>query len=141
MVSFLRVLTVFLRLKYNVVFLKYFASIEFLTRKLQDGLESEGYVRQQLSDKERDLDASERKVKDLQLRLKRFAKDDQAKDERIAEMEKEFKDLSEKLQSMEEMVNKQRSEQNNSAPGRTANGNAQHSNGNVQQNSRTCVLL
>ena len=122
-------------------FLKYFASIEFLTRKLQDGLESEGYVRQQLSDKERDLDASERKVKDLQLRLKRFAKDDQAKDERIAEMEKEFKDLSEKLQSMEEMVNKQRSEQNNSAPGRTANGNAQHSNGNVQRNSRTCVLL
>lgn len=105
---------------------------------MKEGRESELYVKQKLEQKEHDLIAAERKVKDLQLRLKRFVKDDRAKDERILRMEKELKDLTEKLSSLSEMVDQNA----NTAPPQqsTSNGTAARP-ANTNQNSKTCVIL
>ena len=88
------------------------------------------------------MDGAERKIKDLQLRLKRFAKDDKAKDDRIFQMEKELRDLSDKLNTMTDMM-----DQNQNSYASQGNAQPTRSNGaavapqNTHKNSRTCVIL
>ena len=112
---------------------------EYVTRQVRERNEDEQYLKQKLEQKDHDLEAAERKVKDLQLRLKRFVKDDQAKDERILQMEKENRDLTDKMNSLTEMLDQNRNQQHGKA---SANGNA---NGQTQvrnqKNSSTCVIL
>ena len=101
---------------------------------MKEGRESEQYLKQKLEQKDHELEASERKVKDLQLRLKRFVKDDKAKDDRILLMEKELKDLNDKLSTLSEMVDQNAN---------SASNNQQVGNGAVytQNNSRSCSIL
>ena len=82
------------------------------------------------SDSGRDLESAERKVKDLQLRLKRFAKDDQLKDEKIMQMEKEFRELSEHSRKLEEKLE-------------TSNQGTENNNQPAvgKDDSKVCVIL
>jgi len=112
---------------------------EYLARQIKEGRESEGYLKQKLQEKERDLETADRKVKDLQLRLKRFAKDDQAKDYRIMQIEKENRDLVDKLNTMAEMMDQNENRTVDSAAPKQ--GGAPAKEKNTQQNSRTCVIL
>lgn len=75
--------------------------------------DSDGYLKQKLAETERELDSAERKVKDLQLRLKRFAKDDQIKDEKIAQMEREVKEVSDHARKLEQSIADSERETNN----------------------------
>lgn len=77
-----------------------------IDNRSQDSLasDSDSYLKQKLAETERELDAAERKVKDLQLRLKRFAKDDQIKDEKISQMEKEVKELTDHSKKLEQSI-------------------------------------
>lgn len=75
-------------------------------------------------------------MKDLQLRLKRFVKDDQTKDERIAQMEKEKRDLTESLNKLEQLVAETRTDaQNNNE------ANATGGRGGSSEKSSVCVIL
>lgn len=56
-------------------------------------------------DLQRDLETSDRKIKDLQLRLKRSTKDGQLKDDRMTYLEKEIEDLRERSKKAEETYN------------------------------------
>lgn len=94
--------------------------------------DSDSYLKQKLGETERELDAAERKVKDLQLRLKRFAKDDQVKDEKIFQMEREVKELSDHIKKLEQSLAESRRENNN-------NGTVQASTD--KRDSRICVIL
>ena len=75
--------------------------------------EKEIYLEEKLSETTRDLEKAERKVKDLQLRLKRSVKDDEVKDDKIRQMEREYKDLAEKMQSIEESLDSKDHQNNN----------------------------
>lgn len=68
----------------------------------------------------------------MQLRLKRFAKDDQVKDEKIFQMEREVKELSDHIKKLEQSLAESRRENNN-------NGTVQASTD--KQDSRICVIL
>lgn len=106
---------------------------------MKEGRESELYLKQKLEQKDHELETAERKVKDLQLRLKRFAKDDKAKDDRILMMEREMRDLTEKLQTLTEMVD----ENANSASSQrqvTSNGSAARP-AHTHKNSKSCTIL
>ena len=94
--------------------------------------DSDSYLKQKLGETERELDAAERKVKDLQLRLKRFAKDDQIKDEKIFQMEREVKELSDQIKKLEQSIAESRRENNNNA---TVQASAN------KQDSKVCVIL
>jgi len=85
-----------------------------------------------LGETERELDAAERKVKDLQLRLKRFAKDDQIKDEKIFQMEREVKELSDHIKKLEQSLAESKRENNNNT---TVQASAD------KQDSKVCVIL
>ena len=85
-----------------------------------------------MGETERELDAAERKVKDLQLRLKRFAKDDQIKDEKIVQMEREVKELSDHTKKLEQSLAESRRENNNNA---TVQASLD------KQDSKVCVIL
>lgn len=108
--------------------------MEHLIHFFSDSLasDSDSYLKQKLGETERELDAAERKVKDLQLRLKRFAKDDQVKDEKIFQMEREVKELSDHIKKLEQSLAESRRENNN-------NGTVQASTD--KQDSRICVIL
>jgi len=84
-----------------------------------------------LGETERELDAAERKVKDLQLRLKRFAKDDQIKDEKIFQMEREVKELSDHIKKLEQSLAESKRENNNTTVQASAD----------KQDSKVCVIL
>lgn len=101
---------------------------------LSDSLASDldSYLKQKLAETERELDTAERKVKDLQLRLKRFAKDDQIKDEKIFQMEKEVKELSEHIKKLERSVEDSKTENNNNA---TLQANPD------KNDSKVCIIL
>ena len=77
--------------------------------------DSDSYLKQKLVETERELDTAERKVKDLQLRLKRFAKDDQLKDEKISQMEKESKEMSDHVKKLEQSLADSQGVNNNNA--------------------------
>lgn len=94
--------------------------------------DSDGYLKQKLAETERELDSAERKVKDLQLRLKRFAKDDQIKDEKIAQMEREVKEVSDHARKLEQSIADSERETNN-------NGAMQASA--PKNDSTVCVIL
>lgn len=85
-----------------------------------------------MGETERELDAAERKVKDLQLRLKRFAKDDQIKDEKIFQMEREVKELSDHIKKLEQSLAESKRENNNNT---TVQASAD------KQDSKVCVIL
>lgn len=101
---------------------------------LSDSLasDSDSYLKQKLAETERDLDTAERKVKDLQLRLKRFAKDDQIKDEKIFQMEKEVKELSEHIKKLEQSIAESKKENNNNATVQASTD---------KNDSKVCVIL
>ena len=101
---------------------------------MKEGRESELYLRQKLEQKDHELETAERKVNDLQLRLKRFVKDDKAKDERILLMERELRDLNDKFSSLSEMVDQNAN---------SASSINQASNGAIHthRNSKSCVIL
>ena len=98
---------------------------------------------------------SERRVKDLQLRLKRFAKDDQAKDTRIAKMERELRDIKSEVEILENTMDEEtmRRVHEQRASGGNANGPSSGSEGRQQKGnskigsnppppqSTTCVIL
>lgn len=84
-----------------------------------------------MGETERELDAAERKVKDLQLRLKRFAKDDQIKDEKIFQMEREVKELSDHIKKLEQSLAESKRENNNTTVQASAD----------KQDSKVCVIL
>lgn len=105
-----------------------------IDNRSQDSLasDSDGYLKQKLAETERELDSAERKVKDLQLRLKRFAKDDQIKDEKIAQMEREVKEMSDHARKLEQSIADSERETNN-------NGAMQASA--PKNDSTVCVIL
>ena len=112
--------------------------VDYLTRQVKEGRESEQYLKQKLEQKDHELETAERKVKDLQLRLKRFVKDDKAKDERILLMEKELRELTDKLNLLSEMVDQNASSGPSQHP--TANGAATRPK-HTEKNSKTCTIL
>ena len=95
--------------------------------------DSDSYLKQKLAETERELDTAERKVKDLQLRLKRFAKDDQIKDEKIFQMDKEVKELSEHIKKLEQSLAESKRAENNNNPAVQANAS--------KNDSKVCVIL
>jgi len=105
-----------------------------IDNRSQDSLasDSDSYLKQKLGETERELDAAERKVKDLQLRLKRFAKDDQIKDEKIFQMEREVKELSDHIKKLEQSLAESKRENNNNT---TVQASAD------KQDSKVCVIL
>ena len=88
--------------KYDVIY-HYFCTSDFLTRQIKQGREQEEYYKRKLSDKQQELDDTHRRLKDLQLRMLRFTKDDQAKDKRVAILEHELRETRERLEEMEVM--------------------------------------
>lgn len=76
-------------------------------------------------DLQRDLETSDRKIKDLQLRLKRSTKDGQLKDDRMTYLEREIEELRERLKKAEETNN------NNSSAQQTQD----------KKNSSVCLIL
>ena len=104
---------------------------------MKEGKESELYLGQKLEQKDHELEAAERKIKDLQLRMKRFVKDDKAKDERILSMEKELRDLTDKMNSLTEMLDQNA----NAATTATSNGTIIAESRQLQKKSSVCVIL
>lgn len=103
-----------------------------IDNRSQDSLasDSDSYLKQKLAETERELDAAERKVKDLQLRLKRFAKDDQIKDEKISQMEKEVKELTDHSKKLEQSIVESKRE-----------AAAMQQAGAQKNDSKVCVIL
>lgn len=106
-----------------------------IDNRSQDSLasDSDSYLKQKLAETEKELDTAERKVKDLQLRLKRFAKDDQLKDEKISQMEKEVKELSDHSKKLEQSLAESKRESNNNATVQQV--------GPQKNDSKVCVIL
>jgi len=107
---------------------------EFLTRRIMEGRENESYLKSKLAEKERDLDTSQNKIKDLQLRLIRFTKDDQAKDKRVAMLEKEIRETNKKIEEMltdHELLASKQQQENVIA----------HDTSSSATQSKSCVIL
>lgn len=94
--------------------------------------DSDSYLKQKLAETERELDTAERKVKDLQLRLKRFAKDDHIKDEKISQMEREVRELSDHTKKLEQSLADSKRENNNNATVQATSD---------KNDSKVCVIL
>eukprot|EP00057_Strongylocentrotus_purpuratus_P015598 XP_011670072.1 PREDICTED: FK506-binding protein 5 [Strongylocentrotus purpuratus] len=77
---------------------------DYLARELSQTQDTEKYLREKLAEVLQEKEDSERRVKDMQLRLKRFAKDDQAKDARLAKMQKELREITHEVQILENML-------------------------------------
>lgn len=75
-------------------------------------------------------------MKDLQLRLKRFVKDDEAKDHKIRQMDKEYKDLADQMQRIEESL---ASKAKNNNPGEVQRDKTEQKR--KKSNSKVCVIL
>ncbi|XP_066928828.1 myb-like protein X [Clytia hemisphaerica] len=91
---------------------------EYLTRKVQEGRNNEKHLKREIDDKDRKLEDAERKIKDLQIRLIRFARDDEAKDKHVATLEKEMKEINRRLEEVldehqERIVAQQQHQQQN----------------------------
>ena len=98
--------------------------------------EKEIYLEEKLTETSRDLEVAERKVKDLQLRLKRFVKDDEAKDQKMRQMEKEYKDLADQMHRIEESLD---SKQKNNNIDEIQN--EKNHKRRKESESKVCVLL
>ena len=94
------------------------------------------YLEEKLSETTRDLEIAERKVKDLQLRLKRFVKDDEVKDSKIRQMEQEYKDLAEQMRRIEESLD---SKSRNNNLGEIHNESLKQEQ--KKRSSKVCVIL
>lgn len=68
----------------------------------------------------------------MQLRLKRFAKDDQIKDEKIFQMERDVKELSEHIKKLEQSIADSKKESNNNATVQASSD---------KNDSKVCVIL
>ena len=75
-------------------------------------------------------------MKDLQLRLKRFVKDDEAKDQRMRQMEREYKDLSVQMQRIEDSLDS-KSKNNNAGEIQSETTETQRK----KSSSKVCVIL
>ena len=75
-------------------------------------------------------------MKDLQLRLKRFVKDDEAKDQKMRQMEREYQDLSDQMQRIEESLD---SKGRNNNVGEVPSENTERQR--KKSRSKVCVIL
>ncbi|XP_030856045.1 probable serine/threonine-protein kinase kinX [Strongylocentrotus purpuratus] len=122
---------------------------DYLARELSQTQDTEKYLREKLAEVLQEKEDSERRVKDMQLRLKRFAKDDQAKDARLAKMEKELREITHEVQILENMLDADtlRSVQEQRASGKVngPSGAGTGTNKGTAQppppQSKTCVIL
>ncbi|XP_022095936.1 enolase-phosphatase E1-like [Acanthaster planci] len=80
---------------------------DYLARELSQQQDTEKFLRQKLAEVLEEKEESERKCKDLQLRLKRFVKDDQAKDERMIKMEGELREISREVEVLEDHLDQE----------------------------------
>lgn len=119
-----------------VTFIKFllFVFIDYLTRQVIAKQEKEMYLEEKLNETTRDLEVAERKVKDLQLRLKRFVKDDETKDQKMRQMEKEYKELADHMQRIEESLD---SKNTNNNIGEVKTQEKQRK----KSSSKVCVIL
>jgi chromosome segregation ATPase len=109
---------------------------DYLTRQVIAKQEKEIYLEEKLTETSRDLEVAERKVKDLQLRLKRFVKDDEAKDLKMRQMEREYKDLTEQMQRIEESLDS-KSKNNNVGEVQSETTERQRK----KSSSKVCIIL
>ncbi|XP_028398118.1 uncharacterized protein DDB_G0290685-like isoform X2 [Dendronephthya gigantea] len=112
----------------------YRVQTDYLTRQVIAKQEKEMYLEEKLNETTRDLEVAERKVKDLQLRLKRFVKDDEAKDQKMRQMEREYKELTDQMQRIEDSLHSKNTN-NNIAEVKTEEKQRKKSS------SRVCVIL
>ena len=75
-------------------------------------------------------------MKDLQLRLKRFVKDDEAKDQKMRQMEREYQDLSDQMQRIEESLD---SKGRNNNVGEVPSENTERQR--KKSRSKVCVIF
>eukprot|EP00057_Strongylocentrotus_purpuratus_P021080 XP_011675554.1 PREDICTED: myosin heavy chain, striated muscle [Strongylocentrotus purpuratus] len=122
---------------------------DYLARELSQTQDTEKYLREKLAEVLQEKEESERRVKDMQLRLKRFAKDDQAKDARLAKMEKELREITHEVQILENMldadtlrsVQEQRASGKVNGPSGTGTGTNKGTAQPPPPQSKTCVIL
>ena len=114
----------------------FLSDLDYLTRQVIAKQEKQIYLEEKLAETNRDLEIAERKVKDLQLRLKRFVKDDEAKDKKMRQMEKEYKDLAHHMQQIEDSLESKSKNNNEGEPPSVKIEQQQKKN-----SSKMCVIL
>ncbi|XP_071810466.1 uncharacterized protein [Asterias amurensis] len=120
---------------------------DYLARELSQQQDTEKYLREKLAETLEEKEESERKCKDLQLRLKRFAKDDQAKDERMKKLESDLRDISQEVQTLEEHFDEEtlktirESKGTNATNGQTTTARTQQKQETPVPQSKTCTIL
>ncbi|XP_071815787.1 uncharacterized protein [Apostichopus japonicus] len=85
----------------------YRVQADFLARELSQTQDAEKFLKEKVAELLEEKEEGEKKVRDLQLRLKRFAKDDKGKDERISKLETELKEITEVIQELESYVDEE----------------------------------
>ena len=106
-----------------------------MTRQLITKRENETHLEEKLAEANRDRELAEQKVKDLQLRLKRFAKDDEAKDQKMRQMEREYKELENQMQRIEESLDFKGKNNNEGESIESVNGRQK------KNSTKVCILL
>ncbi|XP_038061119.1 fibrous sheath CABYR-binding protein-like [Patiria miniata] len=120
---------------------------DYMARELSQQQDTEKFLREKLAEVLEEKEESERKCKDLQLRLKRFAKDDQAKDERMTKMESELREISREVQVMEDHLDQETLRKIKAGKGgQSTNGEATTTRTQAKQTtpvpkSKTCTIL
>ena len=120
---------------------------DYLARELSQVQDTEKYLREKVAELLEEKEESERRVKDLQLRLKRFVKDDQAKDERVAKLETEIREISQEVQQLEAYVDDEtlqkvrRSRSNTERSGQNGEAGGAARSASPAPQSKTCVIL
>ncbi|XP_046840453.1 uncharacterized protein LOC124434610 [Xenia sp. Carnegie-2017] len=113
----------------------YRVQTDYLTRQLITKRENETHLEEKLAEANRDRELAEQKVKDLQLRLKRFAKDDEAKDQKMRQMEREYKELENQMQRIEESLDSKGKNNNEGESIESVNGRQK------KNSTKVCILL
>lgn len=138
----------------------YMVQADFLARELSQTQDAEKFLKEKVAELLEEKEESEKKVRDLQLRLKRFSKDDKVKDERIAKMESELKEITEEVQELETYLDEETKvkirAKRSSTRGSTVsagnshtkvtdmnkmNTNRSHRDPEPVQRSRTCTII
>lgn len=123
---------------------------DYLANELSQTQDTEKYLREKLAEVLEEKAESERKVKDLQLRLKRFIKDDMAKDERVARLEAELREISQEVQQMETYLDEEslrkvqdqrKSSDRTAGQNGAAGGGARPGGASPTPQSKACVIL
>ena len=128
---------------------------DYLAHELSQQQDTEKYLREKVAEILEEKEESERKLKDLQLKLKRFVKDDQAKDDRLAKLEGELREVAQEIQLLEsyldeetlQKVRRNRSSSQRSAAGQNGEVGATQSAEKYQTSSsptpqsKTCIIL